>query len=207
MIIRFGRLAAKIIRSMSSTSAAGAAPKRLHSPTPTSTSEMSKKIKVDGSASKTSASTDVPMMESSLPTINKAIATPLEIVPDSTAASASALDPNEPISISSINTTTPVTAGPPKGKKAKQQQKPFKRKVKPPKPGGAEETGHFDVLTFLGSAQVDELRALEELHGDGKKAAELEWGVGTEGKDVEVRILGMSAHGKRTYLLIARATR
>jgi hypothetical protein len=190
---------------MSSTSAAGAGPKRLHSPTPTSTSEISKKIKVAGSPSITSAITDVPMTESSLSTI-ETITTSLAIVPDSTAAS-SALDPNEPISILSINTTTPVTAGPPKGKKAKQQQKPFKRKVKPPKPGGAEETGHFDVLTFLGSARVDELRALEELHGDGKKAAELEWGVGAEGKDVEVRILGMSAHGKRTYLLIVCATR
>lgn len=77
----------------------------------------------------------------------------------------------------------------------RKQQQSSKRKAKPPKPGGAEETSHFDTLRFLGSERVQELRALEEVHGDGKKAAEVEWGVGAEGKDVEVTIVGLSSHG------------
>lgn len=67
-----------------------------------------------------------------------------------------------------------------------------KHKGKPPKPGGVEEAGAFDVLELLGEARVKELEALER---DWKKESEVEWGAGADGKEVEVRVVAMNAHG------------
>lgn len=98
---------------------------------------------------------------------------------------------------------TPASTKPPPRKPQPKADK-FKRKQKPVKAGGAEETGYFDVMHYLGTSRVAELRALEAEQGDGKRAAELEWGVGAEGKDVQVRIIGMSAHGKGLLFFLAR---
>lgn len=77
-------------------------------------------------------------------------------------------------------------------------------KVKPVKAGGAEETGYFDAVQFFGKEVYDQMKELElgttvdGVRKEGrnwKKEAELEWGIGAEGKDVEVQIVGISAHG------------
>lgn len=86
----------------------------------------------------------------------------------------------------------------PKQAKSKAAKGKGKKGGKPPKPGGAEETGYFDVVELLGQERVDELKALEEAEEGArnwKKEAEEEWGHGAEGKDVEVEVVGMSAHG------------
>ncbi|GAA5925740.1 tRNA (uracil(54)-C(5))-methyltransferase [Sporobolomyces koalae] len=71
-----------------------------------------------------------------------------------------------------------------------------KSKVKAPKPGGVEEAGAFDVIELLGQARVNELQQLEREEGkDWRKAAELEWGIGATGKDVEVKIVSINSHG------------
>ncbi|KAI5474547.1 tRNA (m5U54) methyltransferase Trm2 [Pseudohyphozyma bogoriensis] len=70
------------------------------------------------------------------------------------------------------------------------------KKVKPVKPGGAEETGFFDVVELLGEERVAELQKAESEDGvNWRKEAEGEWGAGATGKDVEVRVVGISAHG------------
>ncbi|GAA5833387.1 hypothetical protein JCM3766R1_005487 [Sporobolomyces carnicolor] len=71
-----------------------------------------------------------------------------------------------------------------------------KSKVKAPKPGGVEEAGAFDVIELLGAERVEELERLEKDEGkDWRKAAEEEWGSGPNGKDVELRIVGINSHG------------
>lgn len=77
-----------------------------------------------------------------------------------------------------------------KGRKGKGKKN---AKGKAPKPGGVEEAGAFDVVEFLGAERVKEL---EESERNWKKESEEEWGFGANGKDIEVRIVGMSSHGK-----------
>ncbi|KAK4701850.1 hypothetical protein P7C70_g4374, partial [Phenoliferia sp. Uapishka_3] len=84
-----------------------------------------------------------------------------------------------------------------KGRKGK-----GKGKAKPHKPGGAEETGQFDVLELLGVERVKEMdREAEDADRDWRSEAEAEWGKGFDGKDVEVRVVGMSAHGDGLAIL------
>ncbi|GAA6063380.1 hypothetical protein JCM10212_001479 [Sporobolomyces blumeae] len=76
------------------------------------------------------------------------------------------------------------------------------RKVKPPKPGGVEEAGAYDVVELLGQDKVDEMRRLEQDDlRDWRKEAELEWGIGPDGKDVQVRVVGINSHGDGLALL------
>lgn len=78
------------------------------------------------------------------------------------------------------------------------------KRGKPHKAGGAEETGQFDVVELLGEARVSELDRMADVDDrDWRKEAELEWGVGSEGKDVEVRVVGLSAHGASTRVHFA----
>ena len=97
-------------------------------------------------------------------------------------------DPAAPEAKASTTTTTK------NGGKA--ARKPRQRKGKAPKPGGVEEAGAFDVIELLGAERVKELQRLQEEEGrDWTKEAELEWGKGPEGKDVEVRVVGSNDHG------------
>ncbi|TKA57970.1 hypothetical protein B0A53_00372 [Rhodotorula sp. CCFEE 5036] len=81
-------------------------------------------------------------------------------------------------------------------------RKPRQRKGKAPKPGGVEEAGAFDVIELLGAERVKELQRLQEEEGrDWTKEAELEWGKGPEGKDVEVRVAGSNDHGDGLAIL------
>ncbi|KAM0749152.1 S-adenosyl-L-methionine-dependent methyltransferase [Meredithblackwellia eburnea MCA 4105] len=78
-----------------------------------------------------------------------------------------------------------------------------KKKSKPPKPGGAEETGAFDVLEWLGRERVQELEKWieEDDEGDCCELAAKEWGKGKDGKEVEVEVVGLSAHGDGLAIL------
>lgn len=132
--------------------------------------------------------------------------TPLPPVPTTTESVPPVATTNDTTLVESSSTVRADEKRGKKGGKVNQKDnKAYKRKVKVPKAGGAEETGHFDVLTYLGATRVDELRALEVTNGDGKRAAELEWGVGAEGKDIEVRIVGISAHGSYLFTLTLHA--
>lgn len=72
-----------------------------------------------------------------------------------------------------------------------------KSKVKAPKPGGVEEAGAFDVVELLGAERVAELERMEKEDGkDWRKAAEEEWGNGPNGKDIEIKIVGINSHGE-----------
>jgi tRNA (uracil-5-)-methyltransferase len=74
------------------------------------------------------------------------------------------------------------------------------RKIKPPKPGGAEEAAAFDIVEHLGAERVKELeRRVEEDGWDAYKEAVAEWGKDKEGKDIEVRIAGISDHGASLF--------
>ncbi|GAA5856780.1 hypothetical protein JCM8547_008838 [Rhodosporidiobolus lusitaniae] len=76
------------------------------------------------------------------------------------------------------------------------------RKVKPPKPGGAEEAAAFDIVELLGKERVKELeRRMEEDGWDSYGEAVKEWGKDREGKDVEIRVVGISDHGDGLALL------
>lgn len=84
----------------------------------------------------------------------------------------------------------------PDGKALKGRQPKGRGKAKPHKPGGAEETGAFDVLELLGAERVAAMElAAAEAGQDWRAEAEAEWGKAQDGKDVEVRVVGMSAHG------------
>ncbi|KWU47153.1 hypothetical protein RHOSPDRAFT_28167 [Rhodotorula sp. JG-1b] len=101
-------------------------------------------------------------------------------------------DPAAPAAKASTTTTN--------GGKA--ARKPRQRKGKAPKPGGVEEAGAFDVIELLGAERVKELQRLQEEEGrDWTKEAELEWGKGPEGKDVEVRVAGSNDHGDGLAIL------
>lgn len=108
--------------------------------------------------------------------------------------------------IASVETTI-LPSSAPKPVSSHQQNKntarnPNKKgkKVKEVKAGGAEETGHFDVIELLGLDRVTEMRLLEEGGKNWRKESEVEWGVGADGKNMEVRIVGMSAHGMSSLL-------
>lgn len=112
-----------------------------------------------------------------------------------------------PVPASEITATTiPAETSQPKPKPAPKQAKGRKGRKgasKPHKPGGAEETGYFDVVELLGKARVEEMVALEEAEVGGRnwrRESEEEWGHGAEGKDVEVEVVGMSAHGQSGVL-------
>lgn len=60
------------------------------------------------------------------------------------------------------------------------------------KPGGAEETGNFDVRALLGDERVDQLLADESSH----KRAEDKLGFSRDGKTVQLEIQRLSAHGE-----------
>lgn len=127
------------------------------------------------------------------------------------AAQAAAADPQtkrvkltveDPVSVPPVLVEEPLpststsTSQPSKANKAKQPRKARARKVKPPKPGGVEEAGAFDVLELLGQERVDELVRLQDDEGrDWVAEAEREWGKGAEGEDVEVRVLALNDHG------------
>lgn len=67
------------------------------------------------------------------------------------------------------------------------------KKGKPSKPGGAEETGYFDTVELLGKDTIEAMQAQEDVDWCG--AAIVEWGIGPNGKEATVRVIGMSAHG------------
>ncbi|KAL8292128.1 hypothetical protein RQP46_001594 [Phenoliferia psychrophenolica] len=80
-------------------------------------------------------------------------------------------------------------------------------KPKPHKPGGAEETGQFDVVELLGKERVEEMdKAAQDDGKDWRLEAEKEWGKAQDGKDVEVRVVGMSAHGDGLAILSSAST-
>ncbi|GAA5892068.1 hypothetical protein JCM5296_004045 [Sporobolomyces johnsonii] len=131
---------------------------------------------------------------------------PPPAAPVSTATSPAAkrvkLTVEDPVSVPPNLIEQPASLAPakPASTKAKPNQPKGKgkvrgRKVKPPKPGGAEEVGAFDVIELLGEERVKELQKLEEEGTDWRKEAEQEWGVGAEGKDVEVRVVDINSHG------------
>ncbi|GAA5833494.1 hypothetical protein JCM9279_001543 [Rhodotorula babjevae] len=99
------------------------------------------------------------------------------------------------------------TAPPPRPRKPthqhpKQPRKPRQRKGKPPKPGGAEEAGAFDVVALLGEDRVAELNRLQQEEGrDWVAEAEREWGQGAQGKDLDVQVVGWTDHGDGLALL------
>lgn len=116
----------------------------------------------------------------------------------------------DPVSVPPVLVETPAapapagdsaTAAPPRPPKPthhhpKQPRKPRQRKGKPPKPGGAEEAGAFDVVALLGEERVAELTRLQQDEGrDWVAEAVREWGQGKEGKDLEVQVVGWTDHG------------
>ncbi|GAA6028275.1 hypothetical protein NBRC10512_003115 [Rhodotorula toruloides] len=137
------------------------------------------------------------------------------------AASAAAADPatkrvklsvEDPVGVPPVLVEQPLppiqpstSARPPASKRAdagSKARKPRQRKTKAPKPGGVEEAGAFDVIELLGKARVEEMKRLEEEEGrDWRLEAEKEWGKDKDGKDVEVRIVGMNDHGDGLALL------
>ena len=98
------------------------------------------------------------------------------------------LPASEAVASASEAAPLPVVPG-----KQKKQRKG--RKGKAPKAGGAEETGYFDTVELLGLERVQEMEARAEEGREWRKEAEIEWGIGGEGRDIEVRVVGMSAHG------------
>lgn len=76
-------------------------------------------------------------------------------------------------------------------------------KVKPPKPGGAEEAAAFDIIELLGQAKVEELKQKEVEGWSAYNEAVKEWGKDKEGKDLEVRVAGISDHGASFELVFS----
>ncbi|BGP16307.1 hypothetical protein JCM10213_006463 [Rhodosporidiobolus nylandii] len=76
-----------------------------------------------------------------------------------------------------------------------------KIKVKPPKPGGMEEAAAFDIVALLGKERVDELEGKITEGWNAYQEAVNEWGKDRDGKDVEVRVVGISDHGDGLALL------
>ncbi|KAK4335446.1 tRNA (uracil(54)-C(5))-methyltransferase [Rhodotorula toruloides] len=159
--------------------------------------------------------------DSSLPPKRPLSASPPPPAPPE-AASAAAADPatkrvklsvEDPISVPPVlveqplppnapSTSAPTRSAPKKTDPGSKARKPRQRKTKAPKPGGVEEAGAFDVIELLGKERVDELKRLEEEEGrDWRLEAEKEWGKDKDGKDVEVRIVGMNDHGDGLALL------
>lgn len=141
--------------------------------------------------------------------------------PTTTPSSASLSEPivvETPVASTSSSLVIPIPKqqpkqNPNKANKANRQAQKDARGGKKTvhKPGGAEETGEFDVIELLGLSRFEEMRQLEEVgveeeggkfvKRNWKKESEVEWGVGKEGRDLEVRIVGMSAHGKFSFFI------
>lgn len=123
---------------------------------------------------------------------------------NTTISSTSILPSPSSIIASTSTSTSASTSTSTKAKPAQNPNKQNKNKQKKSiiKPGGLEETAHFDIITLIGLERFNELKELE-LTGAGndgnkinwRKESDLEWGGGAEGKDIEVRIIGISAHG------------
>jgi len=96
-----------------------------------------------------------------------------------------------------IEVKEPVQQKKPKHSKPQERKA---RKVKAPKPGGVEEAGAFDVIELLGKERVEEMQKLEQEGKNWRGEAEKEWGVGANGKDVEVKIVGINSHGAVSHL-------
>lgn len=159
-------------------------PKRAHSTSPpppaaaftSTTSPLAKRVKLD------------------LDPTPSAPALPASVLPpgiETVAAAASAVPQN---------VDTPKVPGPAQKKRDQANKdrkngngKGRKLKGKPPKPGGVEEAGAFDVKELLGEVRVLEM---DEMDRDWKKESEVEWGFGAEGKEIQVRVVGMNAHGE-----------
>ncbi|GAA5975857.1 hypothetical protein JCM11641_002822 [Rhodosporidiobolus odoratus] len=85
---------------------------------------------------------------------------------------------------------------------SKKAKKVRGRKVKPPKPGGAEEAAAFDIIELLGEVRVKELeKKVSEDGWDAYEEAVKEWGKDANGKDVEIKVVGISDHGDGLALL------
>ncbi|GAA6013747.1 hypothetical protein JCM10207_008178 [Rhodosporidiobolus poonsookiae] len=85
---------------------------------------------------------------------------------------------------------------------AARKPRPRKQKAKPVTPGGAEEAAAFDIVELLGADRVKELERLRDEDGrDWKVESEKEWGKDKDGKDVEVRVVGISGHGDGLAIL------
>ncbi|SGY21528.1 BQ5605_C016g08249 [Microbotryum silenes-dioicae] len=85
------------------------------------------------------------------------------------------------------------------GARKSNKNKQGKKKTKAVKPGGAEEVGAFDVVEFLGPERVEALEEEAERSGVrdwSRNEAEKEWGFGAQGKSVQVRVVGLNAHGQ-----------
>lgn len=63
------------------------------------------------------------------------------------------------------------------------------------KPGGLQETASFDISLLLGKETVDKMLALKPAK-EWRKSAEEAFGFGQSGKDVELTIQSLSAHGQ-----------
>ncbi|SCZ88347.1 BZ3500_MvSof-1268-A1-R1_Chr2-1g04351 [Microbotryum saponariae] len=100
---------------------------------------------------------------------------------------------------------TPAPGGGGAAARKSNKNKQGKKKIKAVKPGGAEEVGAFDVVEFLGPERVEALEEEAERSGVrdwSRKEAEKEWGFGAEGKSVQVRVVGLNAHGDGLAKLI-----
>ncbi|GAA6034092.1 hypothetical protein JCM8097_000691 [Rhodosporidiobolus ruineniae] len=84
----------------------------------------------------------------------------------------------------------------------KKMRKVRGRKIKPPKPGGAEEAAVFDIIELLGAERVKELERKQEEDGwDAYEEAIKEWGKDKAGRDMDVRVVGINDHGDGLALL------
>ncbi|KDE09208.1 hypothetical protein MVLG_00530 [Microbotryum lychnidis-dioicae p1A1 Lamole] len=91
------------------------------------------------------------------------------------------------------------------GARKSNKNKQGKKKTKAVKPGGAEEVGAFDVVEFLGPERVEALEEEAErsrVRDWSRNEAEKEWGFGAQGKSVQVRVVGLNAHGDGLAKLI-----
>lgn len=219
MLSRFARRAAvlspSILRpsiyrpSMSSelpaAPAASIAPsKRAHStsppPPPTTSLPADKRIRLDVEEP---ASVPPNLVETVVDAATLPVASTSTSTSSSSAAVDATVDPSAPV----VPPTAPAAAKGSNGaaqEKGKGKSRKVKgRKIKPPKPGGAEEAAAFDIVELLGKERVKELeRKVEEDGWDAYSEAVKEWGKDKEGKDIEVRIAGISDHGAlRCFLL------
>lgn len=127
--------------------------------------------------------------------------------PDSKRVKLVVEDPvSQPPNLIEVNEKEKETSTPKKPKHVRSDGKKG-RKVKAPKPGGVEEAGAFDVLELLGKERVEEMQRMEAQGQDWRKEAEKEWGIGSTGKDVQVKIVGINSHGTFDPPLMVRRAR
>ncbi|SCV72097.1 BQ2448_4791 [Microbotryum intermedium] len=166
---------------------------------------------VAAAPSKRALSPNSPVKETMSATVEPSTSTSTSIL-----AGADSVQANKKLRLDDAPTSAPSTkqngssapkaaAGPPPsrapvGRKSKQG-----KKAKAVKPGGAEEVGAFDVVEFLGQERIDALEIDAEASGLkdwNRKQAEKEWGFGAEGKQVQVRVVGLNSHGDGLAKLI-----